>query len=181
MRKIIAVVGMPGSGKTEATVFLEKRGFIRIRFGDVAVEEVKKLGLDVNEKNERAVRERLRREKGMDAFAKLNLTRISNALKKSNVVIDGLYSWEEYLLLKKKFSNLTVIAMYASPKTRHGRLAKRPERPLTKKECEERDKAQLKKLHTGPPIALADFTFVNECSLDEMKKGMEEILRMIKR
>lgn len=181
MHKILAVVGMPGSGKTEATLFLEKKGFRRIRFGDVAIDGIKKCNLKVNEKNEKLVRERLRREHGMDAFVKLNLQKISNALKKSSVVIDGLYSYEEYILLKKKFSNLILIATYASPKTRHARLSKRPERPLTRKECEERDCAQLENLHTGPPIVLADFTFVNECSLDEMKKGLGEILKTIKR
>lgn len=182
MHKIIAIVGMPGSGKTEATLFLEKKGFARIRFGDVAIDGIKKRNLKVNEKNEKLVRERLRREHGMDAFAKLNMPKINKALKKSGVVIDGLYSYEEFILLKKKYGNkLTVIATYASPRTRYARLAKRPERPLTRKECEERDCAQLENLHTGGPIALADFTFVNECSLEEMHKGLEEILKTIKR
>jgi len=34
----------------------------------------------------------------MAAYAKLNLPRIDETLQKSNVVLDGLYSWEEYVL-----------------------------------------------------------------------------------
>ena len=42
----------------------------------------------------------LRKELGMAAYAILNRPRIDTALEKSNVVADGLYSWEEYLDFK---------------------------------------------------------------------------------
>lgn len=179
--RLIAIVGMPGSGKTEAADFFERSGFHRIRFGDTTIEEVKRRGLRISEKNERLVREGLRKKHGMDAYAKLSVSKIDMALKSSDVIIDGLYSWEEFTFLKKKYgSRLTVIAVYASPKTRQARLGKRRERPLTQKECEERDRAQIENLRTGPPIAMADFTVVNECSLKGMKKSLEEMLKVIK-
>ena len=92
--KVISVVGMAGAGKSEAAKIFEENGFTRIRFGDVTDEEVKKRGLELNEENERHIRELLRKEYGMSAYARLNLPRIDLARKQSDVVIDGLYSWE---------------------------------------------------------------------------------------
>jgi len=56
---ILSVTGLPGSGKTEATKFIEILGFIRIRFGDVTDTALREKGLSRTEKNERVVREEL--------------------------------------------------------------------------------------------------------------------------
>ncbi|MFH1420639.1 MAG: AAA family ATPase [Candidatus Aenigmatarchaeota archaeon] len=178
---IVAFVGMPGSGKTEATKFLESRGFARVYFGGTVVEEVKKLKLDVNEKNEKAVREELRAKHGMEAMAKLNEKNINNGLKTKNVIIDGLYSLEEYLWLKKKYGDkLIVIALYTPQKLRIKRLGSRPLRPLNEKEVKERDLTQFKNLHTGGPIAIADYTIINEGGLDELKKNINNLMDKLK-
>ncbi|MFH1106026.1 MAG: AAA family ATPase [Candidatus Aenigmatarchaeota archaeon] len=181
MRKIIAIVGMPGAGKSEATRMLGERGYSAIRFGAIVTEDyLRNKGKDVNEKNERNVRERLRKKYGMAAMAKLSAGKISEALKKSNVAIDGMYSWEEYLFLKRKYGKMFfVVAVYASPKTRQKRLGKRKIRPLTPRECASRDYAQIEKLKTGGPIASADFTIVNEGMLGDLKKSVSAVIRKI--
>lgn len=61
---VIAVVGLAGSGKTEATTRFIERGFFRVGFNDVVYEEVAHLGLERTEQNERMVRENLRKEIG---------------------------------------------------------------------------------------------------------------------
>ena len=101
--KVVSIVGMSGAGKSEVARVFEEGGFIRIRFGDITDEEIKKRGLELNEKNERRIRELLRKERGMDAYAQLNLPRISSALTCADVVIDGLYSGEEYSFLKEYY------------------------------------------------------------------------------
>ena len=53
MKKIIAVVGMCGSGKSEITKFFTDKGWSSIYFGGVTMEELKKRGMPVNEKNEK--------------------------------------------------------------------------------------------------------------------------------
>src|SRR5574342_69439 len=98
--KVVAIVGMTGSGKSEVARVFAENGFHRIRFGDITDEEVARRGLKLNEENERRVRELLRKEHGMAAYAKLNLPKIDSAMEQWDVVIDGLYSWEEYLVLK---------------------------------------------------------------------------------
>ena len=100
--KVVSIVGMAGSGKSEVAKIFEEDGFKRIRFGDITDEEVGRMGLELNEENERHVRQQLRKEHGMSAYAKLNLPWIDAALKSSDVVVDGLYSWEEYTLLKSR-------------------------------------------------------------------------------
>ena len=179
--KIVAIVGMAGAGKSEVAGLFETNGFIKIRFGDVTDEEIKKRGLKLNEANERRIRELLRKEHGMSAYAVLNLSKIDLALKRSEVVIDGLYSWEEYTFLRSHYGNgFCVIAVWASPKTRYARLAARANRPLTGEEAASRDKAEVEKLAKSGPIAMADFTILNESSLMTLEKEVKRTIFALK-
>jgi len=171
MKKVVSIVGMAGAGKSEVARVFEESGFTRIRFGDVTDEEVKKRGLELSEKNECYVRELLRQEHGMDVYARLNLPRIDSSLKHSDVVVDGLYSWEEYTLLKDYYGeNFYVVAVWASPVTRHARLTTRLNRCLTPEEAASRDREEIEDINKGGPIAMADFTIINESSLEDLKR-----------
>ncbi len=175
--KIVAVVGMTGSGKSEVTAIFREKGFIPVRFGDITDEEVEKLGLQLTEDNERPVRERLRKEHGMDAYAKLSVPRIDAAYKTSHVVVDGLYSWEEYIHLKDHYgTDFLVVAVWASPQKRYSRLARRQVRPLTPEAAAGRDHAEITYLNKGGPIVMADFTVLNETSLTDLKRQVERII-----
>ncbi|MCK4511239.1 AAA family ATPase, partial [bacterium] len=132
LSRIIAIVGMAGAGKSVVAAVLEAVGLTRIRFGDLTEQELDRRGLPVNEANERRVREELRSVHGMAAYALLNVPRIDAALTTGGVVVDGLYSWEEYVVLKERYGErLVTVAVVASPETRQQRLASRPARPLT--------------------------------------------------
>ncbi|MFH1662555.1 MAG: AAA family ATPase [Chloroflexota bacterium] len=180
--KVVAIVGMPGAGKSEAAKLFEENDFRRIRFGDITDEEIKKQGLELNEENERRIREQLRKNYGMAAYAMLNLSRIDLALKKSPVVIDGLYSWEEYTFLGNYYRNrFGVVAVWSSPKTRYARLANRGKRPLAEEEATSRDKAEIEKLNKSGPIAMADFTIINEATLKGLKREVKKIITALRR
>jgi dephospho-CoA kinase len=180
MKKVVALVGMAGSGKSEVARDFEKNGYSRIRFGDVTDIEVKKRGLPLNEANERTVREQLRKEHGMAAYAKLNLPRIDEALQKSNVIVDGLYSWEEFILLKDYYGDkLHLVGVLSSPKTRYARLSVRNIRPLTDKEAAARDKAEIENINKGGPIALADFMITNESTMKDLREQTEQIIKRL--
>jgi dephospho-CoA kinase len=181
MAKVVAIVGMTGSGKSEVARIFERRGFAKIRFGDITDAEVKKRGLKLNEDNERRIREALREEHGMDAYAKLNLPRIDAARRSSDVVVDGLYSWQEYTLLKSHYGeDFGVVAIYASPKTRYARLAERASRGLSREEAVRRDIAEIENINKGGPIAMSDFTIVNESSLPDLERETERVISALR-
>jgi dephospho-CoA kinase len=178
--KIVSIVGMAGAGKSEVARVFERNGYARIRFGDITDEEMEKRGLEPNEANERLVRESLRGE-GCEAYARLNRPRIERALESANVVIDGLYSWEEYTYLKELYGGeLYLVAVWASPPTRYARLARRSSRPLTPEEAAQRDKSEIENIAKGGPIAMADFTIFNESSRDDLQKEAERIVALLK-
>jgi dephospho-CoA kinase len=175
--KVVSIVGMSGPGKSEVAAFFEQQGFARIRFGDITDREVEKRGLPLNEENERYVRELLRKEHGMSAYAELNLPRIDAALDSSSVVVDGLYSWEEYLYLKNHYGNdFCVVAVASSPQTRYDRLKDRVRRGLTPEEAASRDRAEIENLNKGGPIAMADYTIINESALENLQEEVERII-----
>ncbi|MEM2138919.1 MAG: AAA family ATPase [Candidatus Woesearchaeota archaeon] len=177
--KLIAIVGMTGSGKSELSKFFEKEGYKKIRFGDITEEIIKQKGLDVNETNEKAVRESLRKEYGMSAYAKLNLPKIEELLKKNNVIIDGLYSWEEYVFLKEKFPFMVVLAIYSPPETRYERLTEREYRSLTKEQSRNRDKSEIENLNKAAPIAMADYTILNVGTLYDLEINFKKFLEWL--
>jgi len=179
--KVVAIVGMAGAGKSEVARVFEEHGFKRVRFGDITDEELKKKGLESNEENERRIREELRKKYGMAAYAKLSSRRIDRLLKSSNVVVDGLYSWEEYTLLRERYGEkLSVLAVWASPATRHARLAHRAKRALMLKEAASRDRSEIENINKGGPIAMADFAILNENSLEALEKETEQVLSILK-
>jgi dephospho-CoA kinase len=175
--KVIAIVGMAGAGKSEVSRTFEENGFTRIRFGDVTDEEVASRGLKLNEENEHHIRLLLREQHGMAAYARLNLPRIDAALKNSDVVIDGLYSWEEYTFLKEHYrEGFHVVAVWSSPRTRHARLGTRLDRRLTPEEAVSRDREEIENINKGGPIAMANFTIINESSLDNLRDETKRIV-----
>ncbi len=177
MKKIIAIVGMPGAGKSEAAQYLEKKGLPFIRFGEFTDEGVKEAGLPLTPENEKLIREKFRAELGMGAYAIKAKPKIDEMLKKDNLIaIDGLYSWEEYIYLKKYFPFLKLINIYASPPIRYGRLSKRPIRPVSLDKSYQRDINELEKLNKGGPIAIADYLIKNEGTKEEFVKELELFL-----
>jgi dephospho-CoA kinase len=166
---LLILVGMAGSGKSSVARHLEQKGWRVIRFGALTMQELEKRGLPINEANEKTIREELRAKHGMEAYARLLLPAIKESLATSPTVIDGLYSWAEYKFLKDHFGEqMKVIAIYTARSIRYARLSQRPDRPLPLAKAEQRDYAEIENVEKGGPIAIADYTIVN----DGTKKGL---------
>lgn len=175
---VIAIVGMPGAGKSTAADFFRSEGASILRFGDQVDIGLKEHNLERNEKNERWYREKLRSELGMAAMAIKIEPRIQDAAKTSSfIVLDGLYSWEEYIYLRGKIPDIKLLCIYARPLLRYQRLSRRPVRPLTVEEARGRDIAELEKLNKGGPIAIADYLIQNNTNEDYFLKTLEEYYR----
>jgi dephospho-CoA kinase len=176
MNKIVALVGMCGSGKSVVNDYFVKKDYFSVYFGGITMEELEKRGLPVGPESEKTIREELRETHGMAAYAILSLPKIEGALKQSNVIVDGLYSWSEYKILKEKFGeNLIVIAVYSPPKMRYERLASRKVRPISNEDARKRDYAEIENIEKAGPIAMADFTLVNTGSMEELIDQLNNI------
>ena len=177
MNKIIAVIGMCGSGKSEVVKFFEGHGYKKVYFGGVVMDEIKRLGLEVNEANERMTRENLRKEFGMGAMAVKSLDKIEEFYMTGNVVVESLYSWDEYKIVKDKFGGrFKLLTVYTTKSLRYERLANRPVRPLTEEEACSRDYSEIEKLDKGGPIAFTDYLVINDGTLEELNKKLNKYL-----
>lgn len=180
MNNIIAIVGMAGAGKTEASIFFKEKGTSILRFGSVIDDGLREEGLPWSPENNTYYREKIRKELGMAAVAVKMMPKIEEAIsRKDKIVLDGLYSWEEYTFLKKRFENLILLCIYASPSIRYSRLTNRKERTFTIKEARERDIHELEALNKGGPIALSDYLIKNETTKEDLHKELEAFLRMV--
>lgn len=175
MGRIIAVLGMCGAGKSVVCDYLEDLGFKTIYFGGVTMDKLKEENLEVTPENEKMMRERLRKEYGMAAYAILLLPKIKELSKTEDVVIDGLYSWDELKVLKNEF-DLTTIAVVVDKELRYERLSKRKNRPFSKEDAIKRDISEIENLAKAGPIAYADYYIFNIKTKEKMKKRLEEIL-----
>jgi len=179
--KIISLVGMCGTGKSEvANLVIRKTQYELIYFGGVVLEEVRARGLDITPANERFVRESLRTEHGMAAMAKLSVPHIDAALKLGGVVVDGLYSYPEYEMLKSRYgSQFYLVAVHSNKEIRYKRLCARPIRPLTPKQVDERDISELLHLDKGGPIAIADYHVLNNGTLEDLSNSVFQTIERI--
>ena len=180
-KNILAIVGLAGAGKTESTEYLmEKAKWPKVYFGQAVVDEVANRNLPLNEQNERLVREEFRAKHGMAAMAIANMPKVKELFENSSVIVESMYSWEEYLALREQFGDcFKVLAIYSSLSTRITRLEIRPHRPLNAEDVEARDKSQIENLHQAGPIARADWTIVNEGSKEELYKKIDEIVKKL--
>lgn len=190
MSKLVCISGMCGAGKSVVSDYLvNTRGFQFLRFGQLTLDEVKRRGLPPSEALEREIREDIRARHGMAAFAILNIPKLDALLPNGNVVGDGMYSFEEYKVLKDKYgSDLVVIAVYAPPHIRYQRISSRVmdasdtalrHRSFTQQEAHARDFAEIEKLNKGGPIAMADYTLVNTSDIPSLYSQVDHVLRLI--
>lgn len=176
MNKLYAIVGMCGSGKSIASDYLVSKGFNKVYFGGVTMDKLKKANLEVNPENEKMMREKLRSELGMGAFAIVLLPKIKECFNNGNTVLDGVYSYDEVKILKENFPELKIIAIVCDKDIRYDRLSIREVRPLTNEEASARDIAEVENIAKAPPIAMADYYILNNGSVEEYKTRLEEIL-----
>jgi dephospho-CoA kinase len=177
---IIAIVGMCGTGKSAAARYIEETyEFKPIYFGGYILEEVKRRNLEINSTNEKRVREDLRNKYGLDVVARMSIDNINSYLTSGfNVIIDGLYSFSEYLYLKEKFrEQLFILSIHSTRTVRYKRLGKRKVRPLTSGQVDERDFSEIKNIEKAGPIAIADYHIINDGDFQELFKNIDDFFK----
>ncbi len=182
--KILAIVGMSGSGKSVVVDHLTNLGLPKIYFGGMIYKEMEKRGIErtADGESEKHFREMIRETEGKDWVVRQVIESTKNliAAGQKRIVLDGLYTWTEYKILKKEFpGQMTVLAVVVDKSIRYKRVAKRPERPFNAEEIQERDRSEIENLEKGGPIAMADYYLLNNGSVEELEKDVDEVLKKI--
>lgn len=182
--RIVAFVGLSGTGKSTAVGYLTDKGIPKIYFGGIFYEAMKEAGLTPGDwENENVFRTEIRAREGNDFIVKRVINQIHDLISagQHRIIADGLYSWTEYKALKHEFpGELTVIAITSPKHLRYHRLANRPERPLTTQEVNERDWHEIEDIEKGGPIAIADYYVANDKDPEHLYSQIESILHEIK-
>jgi len=179
--KILAIVGMCGSGKSTVIEYLTNKGIPKVYFGGVILKAMTEAGIEVTPDNERKFREDIREQEGKDFVVKRVVEEVKSLIDagQKRIVLDGLYTWTEYKVLKKEFpseENMVVAAVVVPKNLRHRRVADRPVRPLSVQEVNKRDWTEIENIEKGGPIANADYFIDNSGTIEELHERVQALL-----
>lgn len=182
--KILAVVGMSGSGKSTAIDYLIEKKIPKIYFGGIIYKAMAEAGIERTEdgESEKKFREEIREKEGKDFVVKRAIAEAKNliAAGQKRIVLDGVYTWSEYKILRKEFpTEMTVVAIVVPKALRRKRLAERPDRPFNAQQAAERDRSEIENLEKGGPIAIADYYVDNSGTIKEFHEKFAAICKEI--
>ena len=182
--KILAIVGMSGSGKSVVVDYLTEKGYPKIYFGGMIYKEMEKRGIERTEdgESEKNFREMIRETEGKDWVVRQVIAEAKDliAAGQKRIVLDGVYSWTEYKTLKREFpTNLTFLAVVVDKKLRYKRVANRPGRSFDTAAIRERDRSEIENLEKGGPIAAADYYILNNGTTGDLESRLADILKEI--
>ena len=182
--KILAVVGMAGSGKSVAVEYLTEKGVPKVYFGGMIYKEMERRGIERTSdgESEKNFREMIRETEGKDWVVRQAIKETKDLILagQKRVVLDGVYSWTEYKILKQEFpGELVFVAVVAPKKLRYERVGKREFRPLNQEEIRKRDYAEIEGIEKGGPIAMADYFILNDAGVEEMRENLEKVLKKV--
>lgn len=176
---VVAIAGMPGSGKAVFRKTLQKMGYPVVIMGDEVREEAKRNNLESTPENLGTLMLNLRKTEGPAAVAKRCIPKLKKATERI-VGVDGIRSLPEVDEFKKHFPNFILIAIHASPKKRYQRLfrRRRSDDPQNWDAFMERDMRELR-VGMGDVIATADHMIVNEGTFAQLKTRIRKVLKEI--
>lgn len=183
--KIVAFVGMSGSGKSVAVDYMTEQGVPKVYFGGMIYKEMEKRGIErtPDGESEKKFREMIRETEGKDWVVRQVIKETKNLIEagQRRIVLDGVYSWTEYNALKQEFPGmLTFVAVVVDKKVRYERVGERLDRPFNRSEIMERDRSEIENLEKGGPIAAADYYILNNGTVSEFHENLQKILTEIK-
>lgn len=204
--KIIGFVGLPGSGKGEASNIARHHGLAVVVMGDVIRQEAARQNLEPTDQNLGRIGNALRANEGPDAIAKRTLEQVM-ATGKDVVVVDGLRSRVEADFFRNHAEEFHLVEVCAPVEARMRWLAARgrPDDPgrgtandgnrtdadaKIISSCFEPDsfaaaameQRECREMGWGmcEAINVADMKLVNDSSLDDFQKNVEMLLALLK-
>lgn len=172
----IVVVGLARSGKdTVAKYLVERYGFKHLDFfRDVIMPMMKSHGLKITKANATSFGNEMRARYGMGVFGE----KIAELMKGyEKVVVTGARSPEELVPIKAAAERFHVLRVEAPKEVRFARRTELD--PNSEEEFFSRDKNDIENKGLGKVLGLADFVIVNNSTLDELYKAIDELMERI--
>lgn len=176
--KIMAFVGLTGAGKSTAVDHFTEKGFPKVHLGNMLYEIMAERGIAKGEENEKSFRLAIREEQGSEVFARRAIDQVNDLADagQHRVIIDGIYSWDEYKAVRHAFpGELKVVAVVAPKHQRYHWLENREDRPQTQQISMERDTHEIETIQKGGPIAAADFFVMNNGTFEHFYEQLDDI------
>jgi len=176
---VIGVVGLPGSGKSEAAEVAADVGVPVVTMGDVIREECRERGLDPAT-DHGTVAKALREENGPGAIAERSLPIIEREREDSEtVLVDGIRSDVEVAAFRDAFGESFVLVEISAPfDVRAERLDLRGRDASVEEggeSLEERDEREFG-FGMGEAMEMADVTVENTDSLASFQRRIHRLL-----
>ncbi len=179
--RVIAFTGMPFSGKSEAVRIAKEMKIPVIRMGDMIWEETQKRGLELTDNNVGMIANNMRKEHGMDIWAKRTLNQLKKYEKSDILIIDGVRNKEEIVTFEKELGkDFLLIAVHVSDEIRYKRAINRGRKDDSKDIdlIKERDKRELA-WGLLNVIESADIVISNEGEIKEFQNKVKELLKSV--
>ena len=174
--RIIGLTGTNGAGKGEVAAYLIGKGYTYFSLSDLVREELRKKEKEVTRSNLIKMGTELREKFGPDILAKRIMKKV-----KHRAVIDSIRnpSEVEYLREQKDF---VLLCIDAPVELRYERVRKRgrKESAATLEEFIKKEEEEMTGYEKGQQLLncmkMADYTLINEGSLEDLHKKVEELL-----
>lgn len=174
--KVIGLTGTNGAGKGEAAIFFHQRGYEIYSLSDILRQELIKQGLPLTRDNLIKLGNELRQRYGADILAKKAWTRI-----KAKAVVDSIRNPSEVTFFRENASFI-LLAIDAPVDIRFQRIMSRG-RLESIKTLEEFKAKEAEEMSPHPSnqqlqacLALADYTIINDGTLEEFHKKLEKFI-----
>jgi|YelNatPaOPRAMG01_1025707.scaffolds.fasta_scaffold11743_4 dephospho-CoA kinase len=185
--KVIGLTGTIGAGKKTVKEIIQKKlTCYTVTLSDIIKAEIERRKGTLDRSTLQNMGNELRKRYGSHILAMLAVEYMPK--EKNFIIIDGIRNPGEVEYLKKKYGkDFKLLAVDANEKIRFERLLSRGEKkdPKTWEEFLEMDKRD--KGFGEPPwgqqvskcLEMADFTILNEGSLEELERKVEEIIKAL--
>lgn len=180
--QVLAFVGAPAAGKSEAASIAAEMGIPVVTMGEEIRAELRKRGLSMNDENAGRVATELRAKEGMDAIARRCLPRIKE-IDKNVVLVDGIRGIAEVETFKKEFGDDFLLVDIEAPlDLRYERIKSRGRGDdlLNLEEFKKREERE-NSWGMGEAKKIASRIIKNESSLEEFRAEIKKFLQQYHR
>jgi len=178
---IIGLTGTMGCGKGEVVKYLKKKGFEHYIYSDILREIAKSRNIGPTRENLQKLGNEIKKDsKNLGILSK----KLFQKIKTDKAIVDGIRNPDEIRELRKG-KEVYIIGITASQRIRFNRLRKRGREgdPETFSQFKILDNLENRGKTKGQEInkclKMADFTIINDSSLDNLRKKVDEILNLL--